>query len=117
MAYRIRVLSITWVLMFSLSCASARVSSGGIQFFVIAAPDQGSISKASVLAINNNGVSTLGVTQAGLLTIGRGTIEQLDPSAILVCAEGYFCGAFLVRGTDFLSYDEHLITLAPYSFL
>ncbi len=59
----------------------------------------------------------LGLTQSGLFRVGKGALEELEPIAIIVCSEGYFCGAILVEGTDFFSYSEHHLSLTPSSFL
>jgi hypothetical protein len=73
----------------------------------------------SISAINRDGEVPLGTTdEHGAVCVPKRTLASYDPSLILFCRQGFFCGALKTRedmsGHDFLDFDEHFITLARF---
>lgn len=67
-----------------------------------------------VLIGSEKGPRNLGATdERGRVAIEKAVLRDEPQGAVLLCLEGFFCGAFQISDLDVDTYDEKLIHLAP----
>lgn len=90
----------------------------------LAGDAQGPPALAGVLitAVTNGGLVDLGSTaEDGALCLEKDAVAALEPFAIILCKENFFCGAFRIdpEETDpgFFDWGEHFIALSRFTIV
>ena len=77
-------------------------------------PDQ--VLSAEVTAVTSRGMALVATTdRTGVAEIQRSVLAE--SSVLLVCSQGFFCGALLVEEEDLLEFNQYYIELTPQAFL
>jgi hypothetical protein len=74
------------------------------------------LEDVTVFLFSDRGARELGKTDsAGFFHLDRVLIEHSRAGVLILCKEGFFCGALPLTEPTFLEYEEHYIHLAPFA--
>lgn len=120
---RLPILVMSFLLIFGCCGAGAEQASAGsapashskITFVVGSSANYQLLRNVRVVLFGSEkGPQDLGATdERGRVVLDKAVLREEPRGAVLLCLEGFFCGAFRISDLDVDAYDEKLIHLAP----